>query len=93
MNEKPFGQREYVPPAPLPMIPAASHFAHNDKSQKAMYYRAHDKLAARNEAFMEMLNHPTNPLTAADLRRLIARHPDRYAIYGGFIDVLEKREA
>lgn len=60
------------------------HFNPSDKSSKAMFYRSHDALAARNAAFMELLTHPTNPLTPEDVDKLVARNPDRYGAYAGY---------
>lgn len=48
---------------------------------------ARRKIAAGNEAFLEMVNHPTNPITRADLEALIARRP---AVYGRFAGWLER---
>ena len=38
----------------------------------------------RDRTFMELLNHPTNPLTKDDVRKLIARDPARDGRYKGF---------
>ena len=66
-------------------MPGASHyFRYNDKSSRAMYYRAHDQIAGVNELFMELLNHPTNPLTPADVDRLVARDSAHYGQFAGF---------
>jgi hypothetical protein len=53
------------------------------KTQAQMFYEAHDRLATRDRHVMEMLRHPTNPLTKADLQRLIERCPERWARYAG----------
>ena len=45
---------------------------------------AERKLADANEAFMDMVNDPVNPLTKHDLERLIARRPEKYARFSGF---------
>jgi len=49
---------------------------------------ARRKLAAGNEAFLEMVNHPTNPMTRADLERLIAKRPHVYARFAGWLEKL-----
>lgn len=46
------------------------------------------KIAALNEAFMELVNHATNPMTREDLESLIAKRPQRYARFAGFLDKL-----
>ena len=56
--------------------------------QMRMFYAAHDRLAAENMAFMDLVNHPTNPMTNDDLRKLIERHPDRYGRFAHFIGKL-----
>lgn len=54
-------------------------------TQKQHFELARRRIAARNEAFMEMVNHPTNPMTRRDLEALIERRPEVYGIYSGFL--------
>jgi hypothetical protein len=46
-----------------------------------MYYAAVRKSAEKDALFLELVNHPTNPMTNDDLQRLISKHPDRYGKY------------
>jgi hypothetical protein len=55
------------------------------KSQKQFYYDAESKAARLNQAFLELINHPTNPLTKSDLVSLIARRPEQYSRFAGFL--------
>lgn len=59
------------------------HFDPRDKSPRAMFYRAHNQIAQRDEIFMEIMTGP-NPLTPDDVARLIERDPARYGRYEGF---------
>jgi hypothetical protein len=69
---------------------ASHHFFHlSDKSQRAMFYRAHDKIAERNRHFFAIQNGP-NPLTPAEIRRLAQKHPDRWGAFLGFADAMEQ---
>ena len=38
--------------------------------------------------FMDLVNHPTNPLTKSDLAALIAKRPNTYGRFAGFMDKL-----
>ena len=58
------------------------------KDQLQMFYAAHAKIAAENSAFMDMVNDQHNPMTNADLEKLIARHPERYGRFSGFLGKL-----
>ena len=53
---------------------------HYETSRKAM--------ADRNEVFLEMVNHPTNPLTGDDLRKLIVSNPSRWQQFESWIPKL-----
>lgn len=53
-----------------------------------MYYAAERKAGERDATFMELINHPTNPLTRDDLARNIARRPALWSRYAGFLDKL-----
>lgn len=60
-------------------------------SQKQMFYAASRKAAEADIAFMDMVNHPTNPMTREDLEALIKRRPEKYGRYKGFLDKLQSR--
>lgn len=59
------------------------------KTQMQLYQEAERKLAEANEAFMDMVNDPVNPMTNDDLERLIARWPERYGRFSGFLGKLK----
>jgi hypothetical protein len=65
------------------------HFHPLDKSQRAMFYRAHDQVAERNRHFFAVQNGP-NPLTASEIRSLAAKHPERWGQFLGFADAMEQ---
>lgn len=59
----------------------------NLRTQEQMF-RAAQRLEARlNEAFLDLVAHPTNPLTRADLEALIKRKPN---VYGRFTNWLSR---
>ena len=58
------------------------------KTQYQMYREAEQGIFDRNNAFLEMVNDPVNPLTNQDLERLIARWPERYERYSGWLGKL-----
>ena len=58
------------------------------KTQLQMFYDEQRKIADRDQAFMDMINDPDNPMTNTDLKCLIARWPERYSRYAGFIGKL-----
>jgi hypothetical protein len=62
------------------------------KTQLQMFYEEQAKIAARTASIMELVNHPTNPLTNQDLERAIARWPERYGMYAGFIGKLKDED-
>ena len=62
-------------------------------TQREMYYRAERQAADRDILFMELVNHPTNPLTREDLARNIERRPALWSRYAGFLDKLPSRNA
>lgn len=49
---------------------------------------AHRKIADLNNAFMDAINCKENPMTRADLAALIARRPDVYGRFAGFLKTL-----
>ena len=61
----------------------------NVKTQMQLYQEAERKLAEANEALMDMVNDPVNPMTNDDLERLIARWPERYGRFSGFLGKLK----
>jgi hypothetical protein len=61
------------------------------KTQVQHFEAAHRKIADLNAAFMELVNHPTNPMTREDIEALIARRPEHYGRFAGFIDKLPSR--
>lgn len=52
-------------------------------SQRAMFYQAHAKIAARDRAMMGMIHCLENPMTRQDLDALIQRRPQVYSRYAG----------
>lgn len=60
-------------------------------TQAQHFELARRNLAGANETFMELVNHPTNPLTREDLAANIARRPSLWGRYAGFLDKLPSR--
>lgn len=58
------------------------------KTQHQMYREAEQRMFDRNNAFLEMVNDPVNPMTNRTLERLIARWPERYERYSGWLGKL-----
>lgn len=58
-------------------------------SQKQLMEQERRKIARLNEEFMALVNHPTNPLTNEDLKRLIRHRPEVYGRFGGFVGKLK----
>ena len=58
------------------------------KTQYQMYREAEQRIFDRNALFLELVNHPTNPMTNQTLERLIARWPERYERYSGWLGKL-----
>ncbi|MDW9531927.1 hypothetical protein RWE87_13555 [Sinorhizobium meliloti] len=54
---------------------------------------ARRKIADANLTFMELANHPTNPMTREDLQRNIERRPHVWGRFAGFLNTLPSREA
>ena len=63
------------------------------KPQRQLFEEQRRLLADKNKAFMELVNHPTNPLTREDLARLIERNPQRYMWAAGFLKTLPTGES
>jgi hypothetical protein len=57
-------------------------------TQYQMQRNADQKVLDRCKAFSELVSHPTNPLTRSDLTALIARHPERYSMFAGWLPKL-----
>jgi len=53
-----------------------------------LYRQEEQKIFDGNEAFMFTVNCPTNPLTREQLARLIARFPQRWERFSGFLNTL-----
>lgn len=53
--------------------------------QYQLYQQAERKSAELNLAFVEMVQHPTNPMTKADLEALIAKRPHLYGRFTGWL--------
>ena len=47
----------------------------------------------RDRIFHELVNHPTHPLTDAELEKLIALHPARWGRYADYIGLLDDQVA
>jgi hypothetical protein len=60
------------------------------KTQENLYWEALRKLSEIDHHVMDMINHPTNPITNSDLEKLVARFPERWGRYRGFIGKLPK---
>jgi hypothetical protein len=60
-------------------------------TQAQMYYAASRRTGDNDATFMELVNHPTNPLTREDLLANIARRPALWSRYAGFLDRLPPR--
>lgn len=60
----------------------AVHFPH--KSQARAFAEAHDNIAGGNEVMGELL-FGANPITDDELRRLIAKRPEHYERFTGYI--------
>lgn len=59
------------------------------RSQLQYFYDSHRHIADRHEHVMELINHPTNPLTNKDLAALIERFPQRWKRFEGFLGKLK----
>jgi hypothetical protein len=58
-------------------------------TQKQFYELARRRISQQNEAFMELVNHPTNPMTNLDLKLLIQKRPEIYGKFAGFLGKLK----
>ena len=55
-------------------------------TQKQMFYQAHRRIADGNNAFMELVK--VGDITRSELQRLIAKRPEVYTRFSGFLDTL-----
>lgn len=62
-------------------------------TQAQHFELARRRIAETNQTFMELVNHPTNPLTREDLAANIARRPALWQRFAGFLDTLPTRAA
>ena len=62
-------------------------------SQAQLFYSASRRCGDADATFMELVNHPTNPLTREDLEANILRRPALWRRYAGFLTVLPTRGA
>jgi hypothetical protein len=60
------------------------------KSQYQLFWEAHNKTAELNNAFMDLVNDPVNPLTNEDLESLIKKRPHVYGRFSGLVGKLGK---
>ncbi len=59
------------------------------KTQMQIYEEVRKNIAGGNELFMEMIKDKENPMTNNDLRALVARRPDKWGRFKGFIGKLK----
>jgi hypothetical protein len=55
-----------------------------ERTQNQMFQHAHDRSAAGNTVMMDLLYGP-NPITDDELRKLIAKRPEVYARFAGYL--------
>lgn len=60
------------------------------KTQRQMHDDAFRRIAERNELFLRMVNHPTNPLTRTELEELIKRNPRTWGPFEGYLDKIKE---
>lgn len=61
------------------------------KTQMQHFTEAQKRLFETNEAFMELVNCESNPMTREDLAANIARRPSVWKRFEGFLDVLPSK--
>jgi hypothetical protein len=59
------------------------------KTQADFFYDATKRAGELNNLFMELIAHPTNPLTNSDLRALMSKRPHAYGRFAGFVGKLK----
>lgn len=57
-------------------------------TQMQQFTLAHRQIASLNDAFMDMVNCKENPMSRRDLERLIAKRPQVYGRFSGFLKTL-----
>jgi hypothetical protein len=60
-------------------------------TQLQLFYAASRRAGERDATFLELIAHPTNPLTREDLVANIARRPSLWKRYEGYLDKLPSR--
>ncbi|QPC91492.1 hypothetical protein [Mesorhizobium sp. INR15] len=60
-------------------------------TQLQHFESARRRIADANITFLELVNHPTNPLTREDLAANIKRRPATWQRFAGFLDKLPSR--
>lgn len=63
----------------------------SNPTQLQRYEEARRDLAAVNATFMELVNHPTNPMTREDLAANIRRRPALWSRFAGFLQTLPSK--
>ena len=58
------------------------------KTQHQMYYEAVRKQGELDQLFIQMISDPDQPMTNDELRQLIAKRPELYGKFSGFIGKL-----
>lgn len=58
------------------------------QTQMQKYELARRSIAAANKLFLELVDHPSNPITRADLQALIARRPERWGRFSSWLEKL-----
>lgn len=61
-------------------------------TQAQHYELARRKIAAQNAAFMDLVNCESNPMTREDLAANIARRPELWSRFAGFLESLPARD-
>lgn len=61
-------------------------------TQAQHFELARRRLADADQAFLEMVAHPTNPMMREDLDALIKLRPHKYSRFAGWLDVLPSRK-
>lgn len=58
------------------------------QTQKQRYELARRSIAGANLLFLELIDHPTHPITKADLAALIAMRPERWGRFAAWLEKL-----
>jgi hypothetical protein len=57
-------------------------------TQEQLFYQEQRKLGERDQFFFDLVKDPVNPLTNDDLEQLVAKFPQCWERYSGFIGKL-----